>query len=404
MSAWLAILGINEDGVEGLGAIARQRLASARLVVGGARHLALAAPLITGETLAWPRPMDAAYPAILARRGEPVVVLASGDPYHYGVGAALAALLPGEDILCLPQPSAVSLACARLGWPLAEVAVLSACGRPLAALRPLLQPGARIVLLSADRHTPPAAAALLCRHGFGGSRLHLLEALGGPRARHRVLAAEAPLPDDIDPLNLLAIEVASGPGAAVMPLASGLADGFFAHDGQFSRQEARALALAALAPRRGEVLWDIGCGAGSVAIEWALRHPANRAFGIEARADRAARAAANAEALGAVQARISVGHAPEALADLPPPDAVFIGGGGHDPAVLAASWAALAPGGRLVAHAVTVETEAVLLAARAPLGATLTRIAVQRLEPVGGLHGWRPAMPLTQFLAVKPYD
>ena len=259
---WLAILGIGEDGIAGLTAAARALLANAEVVYGGARHLALARELIRGEARAWPSPMQDAWPALLALRPRAVAVLASGDPYCHGVGATLARLVPVEETLCLPAPSAFALACARLGWPAAEVAMLSLCGRPLATLIPHLQPGARLLVLSADATTPHAVADLLRARGFGASRLHVLEALGGPRERVRTLAASEALPGDIDRLNLLGIELRAAADALVLPLASGLPDDAFEHDGQLTKQEVRAVTLAALAPRQGEMLWDVGAGSG----------------------------------------------------------------------------------------------------------------------------------------------
>ncbi len=364
-------------------------------MAGGARHLALAQPLIRGEALAWPSPLPGAFPALLARRPQPVAVLASGDPFWFGIGATLARLVPPEEIAAFPAPSAFSLACARLGWAVQDVATLSCCGRPVEAVLPLLQPGARVLALSADASTPGLIAALLRRHCFGDTRLRVLEALGGPR--ERICDGVA---DDIDPLNLVALEV--GALGRVLPLAAGLPEGLFDHDGQITKQEIRAVTLAALAPRRGELLWDIGSGSGSVGIEWMLRHPANHAVAIERRADRATSGAANAAALGVPGLRVVTGVAPAALEGLPPPDAVFVGGGARDPAVTDAAWAALKPGGRLVAHAVTVETEAALIALHQRLGGRLTRLAVERLAPIGRMHGFRPAMTVTQFAADKP--
>ncbi len=399
---WLAIVGIGEDGVEGLSPAAAAALRGAELVVGGRRHLDLATPLLRGETLPWPSPMDTAYPAILARRGRPVAVLASGDPSWWGVAAALGRLVPPEERRCHPAPSSLSLACARLGWPLQEVAVLSACGRPLAALRPLLQPGARVLVLSEGADTPLAVAALLRLCGMAASRLTVLERLGGPHERVRPLdpAADAPPDPPPDPLNLLAIEVQAAAGAA-LPLAPGLPDALFEHDGQLTRREHRALTLSALAPRAGELLWDVGAGSGSIGIEWMLRHPLCRAVAVEADARRAARARRNAEALGTPALRVVHGRAPDALRGLPPPDCAFIGGAVRDPAVIEAAWSALPPGGRLVANAVTVEAEATLLALRPRLGGTLLRLSLERLSPLGALHAFRPALPLTQLLAVR---
>ena len=400
--AWLAILGIGEDGVEGLSSPARARLGAAAAVFGGARHLALAAPLIRGEAIAWPERLKTAIPAILARRGEPIAVLVSGDPFYFGLGSLLAEQVPMAEMQIIPAPSAFSLACARLGWSRQRVTTLSFCGRPLAALIPQLQPRTRALALSADATTPGKVAALLSARGFGPSRVHVLEALGGPRELVRETTAEAFALDDVGPLNLVALEFEARPGAVVIPRAAGLADDLFAHDGQISKREARALALAALAPRRGEVLWDIGAGAGSVAIEWLLADPANAAIAIEADPARAGRIRVNAENLGVPGLVVVAGHAPAALAGLPRPDAVFIGGGARTPGMIAAAWAALSSGGRLVAHAVAIETEMALMAARAELGGRMSRIGVERLEPLGRLHGFRPAMRVTQWVAEKP--
>ena len=399
---WLAILGIGEDGVEGLAAPARALIGEAGLVVGGSRHLALAESLIQGTQLAWPSPIADAFPAILARRGNRVVVLASGDPYCYGIGNTLSAVVPPQETLCLPAPSAFSLACARLGWAMQDTATLSFCGRPLAAIAPLLQPGARVLALSADATTPGQLAALLRASGFAPSRLYLLEALGGPRERIRVLCANADLPTDLSPLNLIGVEVVALPGARIIPLTAGLPDDAFEHDGQITRREVRAATLSALAPRRGELLWDIGAGSGSVSIEWMLRHPSNRAIAIEHRPDRAARVVRNTLSLGVPELRVLTGAAPAVLDGLPAPDAVFIGGGAQNDGVLPTAWAALKPGGRLVANAVTIETETILFQALRDHGGTLTRLSVERLDRIGRMHAFRPAMPVTQWAAVKP--
>ncbi len=399
---WLAILGIGEEGVEGMAPAARALLRAADIVYGGARHLALARGAIAGEARCWPSPIGDAFPALLAFRPRPVAILASGDPFCFGIGATLVRLVPAEEMLCLPAPSSFSLACARLGWASADTAMLSLCGRPLATLIPALQPAARLLVLSADATTPGAVFALLRARGFGGSCVHVLEALGGPRERVRRFVASDPVPDDIDPLNLLAVELVAAADARVLPLVAGLPDEMFEHDGQLTRQEVRAVTLAALAPCQGELLWDIGAGAGSIAIEWLLRHPANRAFAIERVAARAARAARNAAALGVPRLDVIEGTAPAALAGLKPPDAVFIGGGAERPGVVETAWAALRAGGRLVVNAVTIETEQVLFTAHRHHGGTLRRIAIERLDAIGSLHAFRPAMTVTQWAATKP--
>lgn len=402
MSRWLAILGIGEDGVEGISPAARALIESAALVVGGARHLALAAPLIRRETLTWPSPLADAFPKILARRGQPVAVLASGDPYCFGVGGTLRNVVPLDETMCIPAPSAFSLACARLGWPAQDVAKISFCGRPVETIMPLLQPGARILALSADASTPALVARVLAERGFGPSVLLILQALGGPRERIATTTAAAGPSEKVDPLNLIALDVRTEPGARVIPLARGLPDDLFEHDGQLTKSQVRAVTLSALAPRAGELLWDIGCGSGSVGIEWSLCHVGNRAIGIEARPERAARAARNALALGVPGLRVVVGEAPVAFADLPVPDAVFVGGGAQDAGVLDTAWSVLRSGGRIVANAVTIETEALLFAAQRARGGTLTRISIDRLDHVGTMRGFRRAMTVTQWAAMKP--
>lgn len=399
---WLALVGIGEDGVDGLTEVAKALVRSAALVVGGDRHLALAAELIRGESLAWPRPMTLAFPEIVAHRGRPVVVLASGDPFHYGVGRMLAGIVAPDEILSLPQPSSFSLAASRLAWSLPDLTLVTLHGRPLATVIRHLQPGVRLLALSWDETTPRTLADLLVARGMGDSRLHVLEALGGPReAVRRTVARDFDL-EDIDPLNLIGLEVIAAADATVLPLAPGLDDALFESDGQLTKRDIRAVTVSALAPRQGELLWDVGLGAGSVAIEWLLRHPAMKAIGIEERPERAARAARNAAALGTPDLRIVEGRAPEALSGLPAPDAVFVGGGFSDDGVFDAVWSALKPGGRLVVNAVALETEARLFALHAQHGGELVRLQVSRAEPVGTMTGWRPAMPVTQWRARKP--
>jgi len=399
---WLAILGIGEDGVEGLSAAARTLLGASSLVVGGARHLSLAGPLIGGERLAWPSPLTDAFPVILARRGQAVTVLASGDPYCFGIGATLRSVVPIDEIVCIPAPSAFALACARLGWAAQEVATVSFCGRPIETVLPMLQPNARILALSADSTTPANVCDLLREHGFGASTVHVLEALGGPRERIRTGIAGDGASTALDPLNMIAIEVRADPGARIIPLSSGLTDDLFEHDGQLTKSEVRAVTLSALSPRAGELLWDIGAGSGAVGIEWMLRHTANRAIGVEARADRAARAGRNALSLGVPGLAVVVGRAPAALRDLPTPDAIFVGGGAQDEGVIHTAWGRLRAGGRIVANAVAIETESLLFAAHRTFGGTLIRISVDRLDRIGGMHAFRPAMSVTQWAATKP--
>lgn len=398
----MSIVGIGEDGLDGLSPAARAAIEQAEVVFGGARHLALAGAAVQGRAQAWPSPFERGVEMVLALRGRNVCVLASGDPFLHGVGATLARQVPAAEMRILPAPSSFSLAASRLGWPLADITCLTVHGRTLDLVRAHLHSGHCLLVLTSDGAGPGEIARLLAESGFGGSVLHVLEALGGPRERvRRATAAEFDLAD-IDPLNLVGIEVAAGEGARVIALTPGLPDELYENDGQLTKREIRALTLAALAPRRGEVLWDIGAGAGSVGIEWMLADPSLGAIAIEERPERAARIRRNAASLGVPGLEIVEGRAPEALAGLPVPDAIFIGGGAGDTGVLDVAIAALKSSGRLVVNAVTLETEALLIAQHAVRGGELVRLSVARAAPVGELTGWRPSMPVTQWSWVKP--
>jgi precorrin-6Y C5,15-methyltransferase (decarboxylating) len=370
-------------------------------VFGGARHLKLADPLIRGARQPWPSPFDRAVAEVLAHRGRQVCVLASGDPFFHGVGSTLARHIDPAETLVIPAPSAFSLAAARLGWPLPDTTLLSLHGQALDLIRPHLHPGARVIALTSDGNGPADIAALLRELGFGGSRMIVLEALGGTQERIRSTRAADFRDVAVNPLNVVALELVAENGARVLALAAGLADDLFEHDGQITKREIRAITLSSLSPRQGELLWDIGAGAGSVAIEWLLAHPSLRAIAIERRADRAAAVARNASAFGVPRLEVITGDAPGALDGLEAPDAVFVGGGASA-AVLDIAMRALRPGGRLVVNAVTLETEAELLQRHSAAGGELLRIALNRADAVGAKHGWRPAMPVTQWTWVKP--
>ena len=400
---WLSIVGIGEDGVEGLSASARGLIGAAEIVFGGRRHLSLAAPLIRGAARAWPSPFDGATDEVLQHRGRQICVLASGDPFHFGVGAVLAQKIDAREMIVVPAPSAFSLAAARLGWSLPQTTLVSLHGRTLDLVRPHLQPGARVLALTSDGDGAVALARLLTELGFGASRLTVLEALGGPRERIRTIAAADFEFGIVDALNTVAIEVEASVGARIIARSTGLPDNLFEHDGQMTKREVRAVTLSSLAPRRGELLWDIGAGAGSVAIEWMLADPSfMRAIAVEKRADRAARIRRNAAAFGVPQLDIVEASAPAALAQLAQPDATFIGGGAGEPGVLDAAITALRSRGRLVVNAVTLDTEAQLLARHGTLGGDLIRLAVSRAGAVGEKTGWRSAMPVTQWVWTKP--
>ena len=399
---WLSIVGIGEDGLEGLGRNAIAAIEAAEIVFGGKRHLELAAAAIHSEARPWPVPFDAEMSDVVALRGGKVCVLASGDPFFYGVGVTLLRRINADETVCYPSPSAFSLAAARLGWALQSVDCVSLHGRSIDLLRPHLHPGARIIALTSDERAPALIAELLTSSGFGQSEFVLLEALGGQREKRRQVRAADFAFDDIDPLNVVAIDVVAAEGARVLPFAQGLDDSLFEHDGQITKREIRAVTLSSLAPRRGELLWDIGAGSGSIGIEWMLSHPSLRAIAIEHHPERAERIARNAEAFGVPGLEVLIGAAPAAFEGLPQPDAIFIGGGGSEAGVLEGAMQALKPGGRLVANAVTLEMEAVLLDAHARLGGSMIRLDVSRVVALGSMSGWRPAMPVTQWSWVKP--
>ena len=321
---WLSLIGIGEDGA--LSPAARALIEDATLIVGGARHLSLIGATAARQ-MQWPSPLTQAIDDILARRGEPTVVLASGDPFFYGVGEVFARHVAREEIVCLPCPSAFALAASRLCWSQQDCALLSLHGRAFERITPHLQPGRRLLVLSWDGTTPGRVAAHLSQLGFGDSRLHVLENLGGPRELIRSARAAEFALADIGPLNTLAIELMASPGARVIALTPGLPDDWFEHDGQITKRDIRAVTLAALAPRKGELLWDIGAGSGSIGIEWMLADPANRAIAIECDSARAARIARNASSLGVPGLEIVAARAPEGLGGLATPDAIFIGGG-----------------------------------------------------------------------------
>jgi precorrin-6B C5,15-methyltransferase / cobalt-precorrin-6B C5,C15-methyltransferase len=398
---WLAVVGIGEDGIDGLTPAARRLVAQAVFIVGGKRHLALAGPS-KAETMIWPSPIENALDAIEARRGRPVCVLASGDPFFFGVGAMLMRRFPSDEMISVPASSTFALAASRLGWSQQDCALLTLHGRPLEAIIPHLCPGARIIALSWDGATPAKLAGLLTARGMGRSRLTICEAMGGLSERIRMAEAQDFALDNVAALNTIALEVIAEHGARILPRAAGLADAWFEHDGQITKREIRAMTLSSLAPRRGELLWDVGSGSGSVAIEWMLADPANSAVAIELRHDRAERIARNALSFGVPGLSVVTGEAPHVFADLAPPDAIFIGGGAGAPGMVERALGALAPGARLVVNSVTLETQAACVDWRARWGGELTQIAIAHAEPVGRYSGWRAAMPIVQWRFVKP--
>jgi precorrin-6Y C5,15-methyltransferase (decarboxylating) len=393
-------VGLNPQGALGLVPVARAAIEQAELVVGSRRQLALVQSLLHRDTLLWPTPFSEGIAKILARRGRSTCVLATGDPFYFGVGATLAPHLERSEFVCHPAPSSMSLAAARLGWSLQDTDVVSLHGRDLHAIIRYLQPKRRVLALAWDQKTPAQLAELLTARGLGGSRMHVLEVLGGSDERVRsCLARDFDLAEIAD-LNSVALEIVAEPGALVMPCRGSLPDTAFEHDGQLTKQDIRALTLSALAPRPGERLWDVGAGAGSIGIEWMLSHPACQAIGVEREPQRCARMRRNALALGVPTLEIVEATAPAGLDGLPAPDAIFIGGGAG--AVFERCWRALAPGGRLVMNGVALETEALMLAWYAAHGGELRRLSIESAVQLGSMTGWKPAMPITQWRIVKP--
>jgi precorrin-6Y C5,15-methyltransferase (decarboxylating) len=398
LDPWLHIVGIGEDGMAGLLPASRAIVETAEVIVGGERHHQLS-EAVRAERIAWPSPFDALTDLLAGLRGRRVVVLATGDPLWFSVGARIGRSLPPSEIVYHPQLSAFQLAAARMGWSMADLETLTVHGRPVEQMIAFIQPDARLLILTTGAETPAQIARFLTERGFGQSRLTVLANMGGAEEARFDGLAES-WAHVVPPFNTLAVDCVAAPDAALMPRVPGLADDLFQHDGTMTKREVRAATLAKLMPMRGALLWDIGTGCGSVAVEWMRGARYARAIGIEPRADRRAMAAANALALGVPRLELIEGRVPEALAGLDAPDAVFIGGGLSE-AVFDAAWAALRPLGRLVCNAVTLESEAVLVALYKRHGGDLVKLQVNRAEPVGGLTGWRPLMPVTQWSLVK---
>ncbi len=400
LSETVTVVGIGADGWAGLLPRSQVALEQADVLVGGPRQLSLLPEAVPGRRIPLPSPLLPGLPELVsAHAGSALVVLASGDPMFYGIGSTLVGILGAARVTVLPHPSSVSLAAARLGWPLDDIEVVSLVGRPRELLHPVLQPGRRVLALTAETTAAAGVRALLDDRGFGGSHLTVLADLGGEQ--------EAVGPADGRPhsrLAIIAIDCRLDAGAAPLPRVPGLPDDAFEQDGQITKREIRALALAALAPVPGQLLWDVGAGSGSVGIEWMRVHPASRAIAVEPRADRRDRITRNAAALGVPGLVVVPGSAPDALSRLPRPDAVFVGGGVTDDGVVRACWDALAAGGRLVANAVTIEGQGALADWWHRVGGALTRIGVERVERLGTFTTWRPALPVVQWSVRKTPD
>lgn len=393
---WLTIIGLQQDGPDGLPAASRRALDGAEVLTGAPRLLDLIPPG-PAERLPWPVPFEAGIAPLLALKGRRVVWLVSGDPFWFGAGSVIARHLEPGEWQALPAPSTFALAAARMGWALETTLCLGLHAAPLERLRPHLAPGLKALVLLRDGAAAARLAGWLAAEGFGDTRLTLLESLAGPGERVRsTTAAGFGLTDAAHPVAA-ALDVAGS--GATMTRASGQADAWFDNDGQITKRPVRALALSALAPRAGQHLWDIGAGSGSIAIEWLLAHPACTATGFEGDPARAARARANAARLG-VDLTVIEGRAPAALAGARPPDAVFIGGGLSE-SLLADLWDRLPPGCRIVAHAVTLESEALLALWHGAKGGSLLRVELAEAAPLGSRRGWKAAYPVVQWSVTR---
>ncbi|MGI8904742.1 MAG: precorrin-6y C5,15-methyltransferase (decarboxylating) subunit CbiE [Solirubrobacteraceae bacterium] len=394
----ITVVGIGADGWDGLGETAKRSLIAAPLVVGSERQLALLPATVPGDRRTWPSPIEPLVDELAAGARGDVAVLASGNPMLHGIGATLARRAGAERLHVIPAASAFALACARLGWAQADVEVISAVARPPEALARALQPGRRIVAYVTGSDGAARIARVLCERGFGASPFTVLEQLGGPREQRLDTTAAQAKGHVADPLHVVAIAVQGGPGH---PRTPGLPDEAFASDGQLTKRHVRAMTIAALTPLPGQLLWDVGAGSGSIAVEWLRAESSVRAIAIEGREDRAARIERNALALGVPELGVVVGRAPDVLHALAAPDAIFIGGGITTPGLLERCWAALKGGGRLVANTVTLEGERALVDARLAHGGGLTRIDVAQADPVGTFTAWRAQMTVVQWSATK---
>ncbi len=401
MTPWLSVIGIGENGLDGLDSTALRLIAGAELLVGGERHLAMVPSVAgPGRRMVWGQPFGSTIEAVVARRGTPVTVLASGDPMEYGVGATLSRHVPSSEMLVLPQAGAFSLSAAALGWPLQDVRRLTVHGRPLSRIALHLAPGQRLLVLSENGDTPRALARWLDDHDWGPSTVTVLEHLGGvDESLFAARASEFPDRRFAD-LNTVAIQCSPTASARILPRLAGLPDAAFHNDGQLTKRVVRAATLASLAPMPGQLLWDVGAGCGSIGIEWMRGAEGARAIAIERSGNRCRLIALNAAELGVPELAIIEGTAPDQLEDLPSPDAIFVGGG-LELHLVEQLWGFLKPGGRLVANAVTVEGESVLFASQACFGGELTRIGVTHAESLANHYVWRPAISVTQLAINK---
>jgi len=398
MNKWLTIIGMGEDGWEGLSNRARLAISATDVVVGSKRLLALL-PKTKAEIHEWPQPFAAVVDRVKPLVGRNTVILATGDPMNYGVARKLMEFIPFEEMTIIPSLSAFSLAASRMGWSLPDCDTLTLHGRPAANLEAFIQPGAKLIVLTADATTIPEIARRLAARGFGPSPITILENLGGEDEH---VSRYVP-GDKYSDLNTVAIHCTASATAKIWSRVAGLPDDAFVHDGQLTKREVRAATLATLAPAPGQVLWDIGAGCGSVAIEWMRSTRGCEAVAIEPNAARQAMIATNADQLGAPRLNVIAGQAPEALKGLSEPDAIFIGGGISDHGVFETAWAALKPGGNLVANVVTIEGEMHLYDLQEKHGGDLVRMDISNLSPVGPYRAMKPRMSVLQWRVKKPW-
>ena len=396
---WLDVIGIGEDGPDGLSKDAVACLAKAEVIIGGDRHHRLA-PNPNAKRIAWPSPFDAMIDEIKSHKGKRIVVLVTGDPLWYSVGARILKAIPKEEVRFYPQLSAFQWAACRMGWSLADCETVTIHGRPDSQILPHIAPGVRMLVLTQDGESPRSVAKLLKERGFGKSRMTVLAALGGQNETRIEESAENWASDAPD-FHTLAVECVASNDAQWYSRSGGLPDSAFVHDGQVTKQAVRAITLSSLRPYPDAVLWDIGAGCGSVSIEWMRAARGAQAVAIESVSSRVSMIRENAIQLGAEKVQIVEGEAPEALNGLSSPDAIFIGGGLTRPDLFETCWNALRTGGRMVANVVTVESEARLIDLHAQYGGELSRVAVNVAQPVGRFNGWKPLMPVTQWVAVK---
>lgn len=408
---WLFVIGIGEEGWEGLSPQGRLILERVTLCFGATRHRDLLPKHLQEKVILFPTPLVEFWPLLAQRRFQETVVLASGDPLWHGIGATLLTHYPAEEICIIPQTSAFSLAAARMRWPLAATTLLSLHAHPCTTLLPFLAPRRRILALSRDAQTPFEVANLLCTHGYGASLLTSLAHMSGPREEIHSVTAETWTHSPPD-FHTLALELHLSPGTTPLPRGPGLPDEAFIHDGNITKRDIRTIALSKLMPFPGHVLWDIGAGCGSVSIEWMRCAENTLAYAIEPNPARRGFLAENARQFGVPRLEIHAGSAPEVLSSLPPPDAIFVGGGVRRAGVLETALAALSPGGRLVAHAVTLEGEIRLSTAFQRWGGSLIRLSVTQAKPLHSKKlcpgptptAWQTGRPVLQWSIIRDQE